>query len=152
MSDNKSTIDIEVIMKNIRETIKEKGYTNEMLGFEDIDALYESSAQENGKFSYEKFLVDLDKVNQNYSIRYYRNVGEKGVKSFIKKSLRKVLSFLILPMAEEQMDFNASVTRCLNQLEHYVKEQKERDYEELSEKLEKLEEELRAKKDRGVGR
>lgn len=146
MSDNKSTIDIEVIMKNIRETIKEKGYTNEMLGFEDIDALYESSAQENGKFSYEKFLVDLDKVNQNYSIRYYRNVGEKGVKSFIKKSLRKVLSFLILPMAEEQMDFNASVTRCLNQLEHYVKEQKERDYEELSEKLEKLEEELRAKK------
>ena len=44
------------------------------------------------------------------------------------------------------MDFNASVTRCLNQLEHYVKEQKERDYEELSEKLEKLEEELRAKK------
>lgn len=146
MSDNKSTIDIEVIMKNIRETIKEKGYINEMLGFEDTDALYELSAQENEKFSYEKFLVDLDKVNQNYSIRYYRNVGEKGVKSFIKKSLRKVLSFLILPMAEEQMDFNASVTRCLNQLEHYVKEQKERDYEELSERLEKLEEELRAKK------
>lgn len=146
MSDNKSTIDIEVIMKNIRETIKEKGYTNEMLGFKDTDALYESSTQENGKFSYEKLLADLDKVNQNYSIRYYRNIGEKGVKSFIKKSLRKVLSFLILPMAEEQMDFNASVTRCLNQLEHFVKEQKERDYEELSEKLEKLEEELRAKK------
>ena len=105
MSDNKSTIDIEVIMKNIRETIKEKGYINEMLGFEDTDALYELSAQENEKFSYEKFLVELDKVNQNYSIRYYRNVGEKGVKSFIKKSLRKVLSFLILPMAEETDGF-----------------------------------------------
>lgn len=152
MGDNKSTIDIEVIMENIRNTIKEKGYTNEMLGFEDAKEMSDKFTHEDSKFSYEEFLSNLDKVNQSYTVQYYRNVEGRGIKSFIKKSLRKALSFLILPMVKEQMEFNASITRSMNQLEHYVREEKkkENDYEELAEKLEKLEKELERKIGSGV--
>lgn len=145
MGDNKSTIDIEVIMEGIRNSIKEKGYTNDLLDFEDSNDTSNKTVQENGKFSYEELLAGLDKANQSYTVQYYRNVGRRGIKTFIKKCLRKALSFLLLPMVKEQMEFNANITRSMNQMEHYIREQKkkENDYNELAEKLEKLEKRLR---------
>lgn len=118
-------INIEEIMQQIRAEIKEKGYTNDMLSFNDIVA-------DSVEMNVDKF----DKVLLNeeiYSLNSFWNVQTEhalvsagGLKTklsvFIKKVIRKLIRFYIIPIVSEQNTFNANVVRTMNLVNCYITE------------------------------
>lgn len=64
--------------------------------------------------------ADLCNINQHWNISYYRPFVSaapfKGFKNFIKRVVRKLMRAVMYPVIEEQNNFNASVTRILNEL------------------------------------
>ncbi|WP_124065160.1 hypothetical protein [Clostridium sp. E02] len=124
------TIDIEKIMQEIRQDIKEKGYTNEMLSFEDVVMV----SSENKTI--EEY---LDLMNGSWNIQPYKilqsGFGFVGkLKNFIKKIIRKTIKFYIEPIVSEQDEFNANNVRILNKFYDYM--------ESSNQKIEKLEIEI----------
>lgn len=140
MSGELQQIDIEKIMDEIRADIKEKGYTADMLDFQDV------SIPERG-FSYNESEFEnlVNAINATCSVPWYRDLGNGGIKVFVKKVIRKIMTFLIAPIAEDQMKFNVNVANTVNQLAGYVKYQNDiiDDYKnriiELEKKVKELE-------------
>ena len=129
MAEERHKINVEQIMKEIREDIKQKGYTGDLLSFEDVNEGAGIINADNAVFSFEGLVSELQAANAGYVVKYYRNPGNNGIKSFMKKAIRKMLCFLINPMAEEQTNFNACVVRSLNQIVPYISEQEEKQKE-----------------------
>lgn len=141
-----SEIDIEQIMADIRQEIKDNGYTDDMLSFDDI--IVDSAGLTVEKFDQNGFTDGLDTMNATWSILGYRDLGPTaGIKSkitvFIKKVIRKLTTFYVQPIVEDQSRYNANVTRSMNYLNCYIQE-KEQENKELKEQIKKLEERLLA--------
>lgn len=123
MSDEMNGINVEEIMSQIREEIKEAGYTNDILSFNDVDA-------DDGIFVFEsfdegKFAKEVMGMNHSWSIQTYRDLGSRGPVGFIKKVIRKCIRFYVDPVVEDQNQFNAYMVRTMNLMNCYIKEQKE---------------------------
>lgn len=109
-------INIEKIMEEIRQEIQEKGYTNDMLSFDDITDFDEEN----------KTLEDyFDILNSTWNVQAYRELpGGNGLVSkiivFIKKVLRKLIKFYIEPIVADQDEFNANSVRLLNMINGYI--------------------------------
>lgn len=133
-------INIEEIMEEIRKEIKEKGYTNDLLSFEDV---VESNS---GNKTLEEY---YDILNATWNIPAYRMLsGGKGpigrLKVFVKKVLRKIMKFYVEPIASEQTEFNANNVRLLNLINSYM-ELNDRRIEMLESELEQMKQKLRQK-------
>ena len=68
-----------------------------------------------------------------------------GLKSFVKRSIRKVIAFIVLPLRDAQNRYNAYTVETMMQLEactlmqqEMLKKQEE-DLEKMTERLQKLE-------------
>lgn len=144
MSEQMQTIDVEKIMEEIRENIKKRGYTDEMLSFNDVKAQMPENSGGVTTFNVHELRTQVQDSNLHCSLQYYAMIPKGGLKSFVKRTLRKVLRFLLLPIVDEQNIFNSSAARSLNQLEAYVQEQQEvhdqdiKTIELLEEKIESL--------------
>ena len=78
MSESEAVVDVREIMEEIRRNIRKE----EDLHFEStLQGLREA----------------LQYINANYDIPYYWNLGPKGIKSFVRRLIRRVLKFLIPP-------------------------------------------------------
>jgi len=99
------TIDIEKIMEEIRQGIKEQGLTADMLSFEDVP--YRKSAI-GGSVS-----EALDYISTHYYIQPYKELKGNPVKVFVKKVLRKLMKFYVEPAVFEQNDFNANAVTVM---------------------------------------
>lgn len=143
MEKNK-VIDVEKIMQQIRDDIKEKGYTNDMLSF------YEVKIETDGVGSYNEneFKHILHNINVRCSIPWYRDISQGGVTAFVKKVIRKLCTFLIAPMSDDQNFYNAEVAKEFNQVAGYITQTEEqlelykKNIELLEEKISKLEAEI----------
>jgi len=58
----------------------------------------------------------LNYVNRNYEIPYYWTLGPWGLKTFIKRLVRKVVKCIIAPILDKQSRFNQNAACCLNEL------------------------------------
>lgn len=119
-------INIEKIMEEIRNEIKDKGYTNDMLSFNDVQV--DSTDVNVNKFDKVVFNEELYTLNTLWNIQLYHNLGDaKGIKSkiivFIKRVIRKCVKFYIEPIINEQSTFNATAVRTFNLLNCYITEQ-----------------------------
>jgi len=101
-------INIEEIMAEIKQSIKEQGLTADMLSFEDVP--YRKNAQ-SGSAS-----EALDYVSTHYYIQPYKELQGNPVKVFIKKVIRKLTKFYIEPVVFEQNDFNANAVTVMKSL------------------------------------
>lgn len=126
------SINIELIMEEIRNEIKAKGYTNDMLSFEDV------VASNTKKMTMEDY---YDILNNTWNIPAYRVLSGNAVKIFIKKVLRKLMSFYVEPIAMEQTAFNANNVRLLNKINTYM-EMTDRKMELLEIEVEQLKKQL----------
>lgn len=135
-------INIEEIMKEIRQNIKERGYDKEPLSFDDI-AIPEEPVRVKSQVDMEALATELEFLNGNWNNAADVPVGG-GIGSFIKKFIRKSTAFIVRPIINFQNAYNASNVRCLNQLRVCVEEMEM--YKVRIEQLEKELEQLKARK------
>ena len=102
------SINIEEIMAEIKQKIKEQGLTADMLSFEDVP--YKKNAQ-SGSAS-----EALDYISTHYYIQPYKELQGNGIKVFFKKVLRKLMKFYVEPVVFEQNDFNANAANIISDL------------------------------------
>ena len=136
--DSVEKIDVEKIMDEIRQEIREKGYDASMLSFQDVDGEDELSLGQEEKFR----LEELERRVQEASLRaevpwYYQAEGSLPVR-LMKKVIRKLIRFAYVPIVENQNRENQVLAQSLRQLLAYVKEQQER-VEILEKRLEAVE-------------
>ena len=129
-------INIEDIMKEIRSDIKAKGYTNDLLSFD--EAIIDSSDMNANNFDPEKFKEYLDTANHEWQISSYRILMGNKIIVFFKKCLRKLMYFFVDPIVDSQNGFNATEVRLFNQLDCYIKEQ-QKEIESLKKRVAELE-------------
>jgi len=133
-------INIEKIMEEIRQEIQEKGYTNDMLSFDDITDFDEEN----------KTLEDyFDILNSIWNVQAYRELpGGNGLVSklnvFIKKVLRKLIKFYIEPIVADQNEFNANCVRLLNMSNGHMNI-KDKKIEMLEEEIEQLKKQIKSR-------
>ena len=118
------SINIEEIMAEIKQKIKEQGLTADMLSFEDVP--YKKNAQ-SGSAS-----EALDYISTHYYIQPYKELQGNGIKVFFKKVLRKLMKFYVEPVVFEQNDFNANAVTAM-------KSPSESKSDDLSSRVETLE-------------
>ena len=128
-------INVEEIMEEIRKDILEKGYTNDMLSFEDIKV--QECAIDSARFQMQEMARELSVVNSNYELHFYREYEGNFIKNIIKKVIRKIIKPIIFPICEEQIRYNVAVTRVLNQMNLYIQDL-EKGKKELADELETL--------------
>ena len=141
------SIDVEAIMEEIRQRIKERGETEEVLGFDETTVDKECMGGVLGSVRYNENELHhyLSCANEEHNIAYYQMILKGGLKSFIKRSIRKLISFIIIPLRDGQNRYNAYTVQTMMQLEAYTLEQNERlkkqeeDIEKLSQRLQTLE-------------
>lgn len=132
-------INIEKIMEEIRQDITEKGYTNDMLSFNDV--VLDTSDLCVQKFDKVKFNEELYALNHNWEVKAYRAIPGNGsfkskISGFIKKVIRKCVKFYVEPINTDQNTFNAITVKMFNLVECYISETKKN--EELNTTVEKL--------------
>lgn len=136
-------INIEKIMQEIREEIAEKGYTNDMLSFNDV--ILDGSDLTASKFDKVRFNEELYSLNHYWDVKTYRSVEcgntlKAKLITFIRKVIRKCIKFYVEPITEDQNTFNAVAVKLFNLVECYISESKKN--EELQETVENLKQEI----------
>lgn len=131
-------INIEEIMKEIRQNIKDRGYDKEPLSFEDVE-ISKAAIQSEGVYNAEEFLHEIDYLNHNWCNSYMVPISSSNpAVVFIKKVIRKLTNFIIFPIVNFQNAYNASNVKCMNQMKEYIAEM-----ESYKNKIAQLEEELK---------
>ena len=118
-------VNTEEIMAQIRQDIRDKGLTSDMLSFDDIP-----------------YRARMLWLKAHYYIQPYKQLAGNAVSVVAKKIVRKMAKFYVEPVVFEQNDFNAnmvsvaeSLTESNRKLERRI-EALERENAELREKLE----------------
>ena len=119
-------INVESIMKEIKKEIEVKGYTNDLLSFENVN-----------KFDKVKFNEDIYVANHEWEVNPYRPLQGGKVTVFFKKAIRKLVYFFVEPIVMAQDGFNASIVRLMNQMNCYI-EEKDKEIAELKKEIEEL--------------
>ncbi len=140
MSEEIKSIDIEQIMEEIRQEIKDKGYTSEMLSFKDVDGRDKLRGKTSGKiFDREELQEKIYLANMRMNVPWYYATEGNPLAVLAKKVIRKLIRFAIIPITETQNAYNEAAAQSLSQLLAYVEEQ-DQTIKKLEERILALEE------------
>ncbi len=114
------TVDVEKIMEEIRQEIRDKGYKEEDLNFSDIAITVTGSAA--AGYDQEELERQAAYLNANSQNPIYFPLSGNPVKVFFQKALRKCFLFVIFQAFQFQNKYNSSVTCFLNQVRNYQAE------------------------------
>lgn len=128
-------IDIEKIMEEIRQEIRDKGYKEEDLDFADIAVI--STKTVTAGYDPEELERQAAYLNANSQNPICFPLSGNPVKVFLQKVLRRCFLFVIFQAFQFQNRFNISVTCFLNQVRNYQAENSE-----LKEQLKKQQEQI----------
>ena len=136
-------VDVEKIMQEIRDEIKQKGLDKELLSFEPVRSKNISETYD--CFDYEGFLDNVDKINRTCLLQPNKPITGNPIAVLVKKTIRKLTRFYIAPIVCDQSEFNVSVTRATNAIRYYIDEcRKDKEQiEELLSRVEALEKQLK---------
>jgi Flp pilus assembly CpaF family ATPase len=111
MADN--SINIEKIMEEIRADIKAKGYTDDLLNFDDVSDIPSqtininmSGISSDAAYIHDHWNIDINIPLDNKSI----------IKRLIKRIIRKFSLFVVFPIVGRQSRFNASVSKIVTDI------------------------------------
>jgi hypothetical protein len=108
------TINIEEIMEEIRQEIREKHLTPDMLSFEDVPYNKPGDAVSGYGMDSEEAQNALIYLNGHYNVQPYKPLGGNALFVFIKKVIRKLTKFYIEPIVADQNQINANAVRLFN--------------------------------------
>lgn len=119
-------INIEDIMAEIREEIKNKGYTDEEIQFGDIILSTVATP-----YNMQAYKEELEKMAGDRVVLSYRDVasdrpGIGGIVTFFKKIMRKLVAFYIEPIVDDQNRFNEEAANLFAQAFNKFAEDDER--------------------------
>ena len=129
-------------MAQIKQDIKDKGLSSDMLSFEDIPYRKPVQADNAGDISGEDFKGRMLWLKAHYYIQPYKQLAGNAVSVLAKKVIRKMAKFYVEPVVFEQNDFNANVVSVIGSLTESNRKLErrisalERENAELREKLE----------------
>ena len=135
MEEQMKKIDVEQIMNEIRSDIEKRGYKDDDIDFQNITGNVKTD------FSSYELAHALNGAADLHKIEYYRMIPKGGLKSFIQRSIRKVVKFMMIPMVDQQNQYNYQMVVCMRQMEAFIEEykmqieQKEQQIESLEEKI-----------------
>ena len=124
-NETRAEVNVEQIMREIRMKIQMDEELENLPTFEDIPIRGEVAGAEEAEPDIEMQCAQLDLsriegslqyINAGYDIPYYWSFGPAGIKTFLKRVVRKLAKCLIPPILEKQNRFNAHVVNCLNAL------------------------------------
>lgn len=142
MSEN---INVDEIVNQIRAEIKEKGLELSMLSFEDVPFDKEVSHTET-HFELSSLVQSADYMNARNQIEPYKEISGNPISVFIKKVIRKLVKFYIMPIMTEQNALNYHCANAVNQISCYVQDNSKIDVVQLASKVDELELRLTATK------
>ena len=111
---NADNIDIEEIMKKIKQNIRERGYTEE-----EIINNFDFTPAEKINTDFFSTLHNSWNINLEKEVESLPGLIGKG-KIFFKKAIRKVTRPYIKPIIEEQIQFNAKLVRAIDNLNQRI--------------------------------
>lgn len=142
MSEN---INVDEIVNQIRAEIKKKGLEPSMLSFEDVPFDKEVSHTET-HFELSSLVQSADYMNARNQIEPYKEISGNPISVFIKKVIRKLVKFYIMPIMTEQNALNYHCANAVNQISCYVQDNSKIDVVQLASKVDELELRLTATK------
>ena len=119
-----NSVNVEEIMKEIRDEIDKKGYRKAPLSFEDIPI---GLGVSDGPFHMARMEECRNLLNNQFSVITYR-VLEPGPRKFgklivfMKKVVRKLVRFYVDPVVEQQNRFNFTVAEFSNEVTKFISE------------------------------
>lgn len=134
-------INVEEIMEQIRNDIKEKGYTPDMLSFKDSNASYAVARA----FDSEEFRNTVGHIEMTKYVPWKQDITGQGVKGTAKKAIQKLIGPIIAPASDGQNVHNQQVAEAFAQLLGYVAmqgkliEEQEEKIASIQKRLEELE-------------
>ncbi len=132
-------INVEEIMAQIRQEIKDKGYTPDMLSFKDVNAIYSMDVE----YEYEDFVNTVGSIQTIKSISWRRNDIGGGIKGTVKRAIMKLIGFVVDYHVSSQNIYNDRVAYAFTQLQSYIDKQGkliddyQKKLDELSERIKK---------------
>lgn len=152
MEEQIKAIDVEKIMEEIRANIAGRGETPDVLEFDEAEADTVCAGGIRGSVKYDENVLHqaIAHANEEHNIPYYQMIPKGGLSSFVKRSIRKVVAFLLLPLRDAQNRYNAYTVASVMQLEACTLMQKEmlakqeEDIERLTQRIAQLEKQCEA--------
>lgn len=120
MADNQ--INTEEIMEQIKQNVKERGYSDLDLTLDDVTAgSYDK--YEKPEFSHDELSNEVYYADSSKCVDYLQPMDGSGFKLAIKKVIRKFCKPAVAPLVESQNLFNGATARALAQMDAYITEQ-----------------------------
>lgn len=125
MSEQNITVNVEEIMREIRAEIKEKGLDSSMLSFEDVPmdgahAVPAAVSPTGAGFDIAVLNDCAGYLEAHDQIDPYKPIAGNPVFVFVKKVIRKLLKFYMVPIISEQNAINRQVTNAVRQMSLYA--------------------------------
>ena len=116
-------VDVEKIMEEIRQEIKEKGYNDSMLSFRDVDGSEQLKELTSDVFDLGEMERVVQQMNMRSHVEWYHPVEGTAFANFFKKVIRRLCRFMLIPIVDHQNAYNSSAAQSMNQALSYIKEQ-----------------------------
>ena len=116
-------VDVEKIMEEIRQEIKEKGYNDSMLSFRDVDGSEQLKELTSDVFDLGEMERVVQQINMRSHLELYHPVEGSAFANFFKKVIRRLCRFMLIPIVDHQNAYNSSAAQSMNQALSYIKEQ-----------------------------
>ncbi len=111
------SVNVEKIISDIKAEIKEKGYTSNILRFEDVVSVSKISIGVSNKFDVKEYSEIVAYLDAYSAVAVNIPQNDNFLKVFIKKVIRKLI---IRPIARHQSDYNVYTARAFSLLKSYV--------------------------------
>lgn len=111
------SVNIEEIMKSIRSDISHRYSQEEVLSFEAV-SLEDTLVWLDPNVTYDETYCEekIIECQSNSNIEWYRPIEGNVLVVFVKKVIRKLNTFLVGPIAEDQTCLNNNLVEVVNQL------------------------------------
>ncbi len=124
MEVNKSItpINTDAIMKEIRDNIEKRGYSTQILKFSEAkaDDIEEMIPQIVHPFDPYRLATEVYRTNSYSGVIYGSNPLGGGLQGFVKRVVRKFVSFLFVPVVEQMNDYHYAAAASISELYNYV--------------------------------
>lgn len=130
------SFNVDDIMKDIRKKIKDENLAAAELSFEDVPL---GGMPLKYAFSKDVLQRNTEYVSAAARIEPNKPIGGNSLKSFVKKVIRKLVQFYIVPIVDEQNNLNANYTSAIQQINGFIQKTASDEDVTLSAKVEELE-------------
>lgn len=136
---NPDHLDIDEIMRTIRQEIKEKNLDAAILDFEEIPFREEIHPDDSSPFQPDSLQQSMEYLSTRNQIDPYKQPIEGNfLIRFVKKVLRKLMKFYIMPIITEQNALNLHTANAVRQTNQYISSRMQSDPVNLAEVVSRM--------------